>query len=182
MAQGKNYSAIVSIQRIQNRALYGQYIAKKRKLDSTNTSGVQSERWLFHGTKESAISHINETNFNRSLSGQNGIQNLYLFIIMLISDHFSATMYGHGCYFARDASYSHRYSSVDSQPQKRMYLVRVLTGEYTQGAGAMMVPPPKFPNDPTVPYDSVVDNTTNPAIFVVFFDADAYPEYLLTYT
>ena len=63
-----------------------------------------------------------------------------------------------------------------------MYLVRVLTGEYTRGAHAMMVAPPKDPNDATVPYDSVVDNTANPSIYVVFFDADAYPEYLITYT
>ena len=62
-----------------------------------------------------------------------------------------------------------------------MYLVRVLTGEYTQGANAMIVAPPKDPSDATVLYDSVVDNTANPTIFVVFYDADAYPEFLITY-
>ena len=62
-----------------------------------------------------------------------------------------------------------------------MYLVRVLTGEYTTGSGTMMVAPPKDPKDPTVPFDSVVDDATNPGIFVVFFDAGAYPEYLITY-
>lgn len=65
---------------------------------------------------------------------------------------------------------------------KHMYLVRVLVGEFTQGARDMIVPPPKDPNDPTVLYDSVVDNVSNPTIFVVFYDADAYPEYLITYT
>ena len=64
---------------------------------------------------------------------------------------------------------------------KRMYLVRVLVGEYTQGISSMIVAPPKGPNDATVLYDSVVDNTSNPSIFVVFYDADAYPEYLITY-
>ena len=62
-----------------------------------------------------------------------------------------------------------------------MYLVRVLVGEYTKGISSMIVAPPKDPNDATVLYDSVVDNTSNPAIFVVFYDADAYPEYLITY-
>lgn len=62
-----------------------------------------------------------------------------------------------------------------------MYLVRVLTGEYTIGDGSMYVPPPKDPNDPTVLFDSVVDNMATPLIFVVFFDADVYPEYLITY-
>ena len=72
MTQGTNYTAIVKIQRIQNPGLYGQYASKKKYLDSRNPSSVQNERWLFHGTKESAISHINQTNFNRSLRGQNG--------------------------------------------------------------------------------------------------------------
>ena len=73
MMQGKNYTAIAKIQRVQNPALYGQYASKKKYLDSRNQSSVQNERWLFHGTKESAISHINQTNFNRSLRGQNGM-------------------------------------------------------------------------------------------------------------
>ena len=88
---------------------------------------------------------------------------------------------GQGCYFARDASYSNGYASADPQQQKHMYLVRVLTGQYTVGSHTMMVAPPKDPNDPTVPFDSVVDNMANPSIYVVFFDADAYPEYLITY-
>ena len=45
----------------------------------------------------------------------------------------------------------------------------------------MIVAPPKDPNDETVLFDSVVDYIANPSIFVVFYDADAYPEYLITY-
>ena len=73
MTQGTNYTAIVKIQRIQNPALYGQYAAKKKYLDAHNPSGVQNERWLFHGTKESSVPQINKTNFNRSFRGQNGM-------------------------------------------------------------------------------------------------------------
>ena len=80
MTQGVNYTAIAKIQRIQNPVLYGQYASKKKYLDSRNQSSVQNERWLYHGTKESAISHINQTNFNRSLRGQNGMH----FIIAII--------------------------------------------------------------------------------------------------
>ena len=92
------------------------------------------------------------------------------------------TVYGQGIYFARDASYSVNYAPANWQGMKRIYLVRVLTGEFTSGSNAMIVAPPKDPNDPTVPFDSVVDNTSSPSIFVVFYDADAYPEYLITYT
>ena len=45
----------------------------------------------------------------------------------------------------------------------------------------MIVAPPKDPSDPAVLFESVVNTTSNPSIFVVFYDADAYPEYLITY-
>ena len=73
MTPGSNYTSIIKIQRVQNPALYGQYAAKKKSLDAHNPKGTQNERWLFHGTKESSISKINQTNFNRSFRGQNGM-------------------------------------------------------------------------------------------------------------
>ena len=78
MTRGRNYTSIVKIQCVQNPGLYGQYTSKKKYLDSRNPSSVQNERWLFHGTKEGTISHINRTNFNRSLSGQNGMHHVHL--------------------------------------------------------------------------------------------------------
>ena len=58
-----------------------------------------------------------------------------------------------------------------------MYLARVLTGVYTTGQSSFLEPPPKDPRNPVVLYDSVVDNVQNPTIFVIFHDAQAYPEY-----
>ena len=86
-------------------------------------------------------------------------------------------------YFARDASYSARdtYSQADSNGYKYMYRVRVLTGEFAKGDSTMIVPPPKDPKKPNLQYDSVVDNISNPQIFVVFYDACAYPDYLITF-
>ena len=89
-----------------------------------------------------------------------------------------------GLYFARDASYSARgtYSRPDTDGNKYIYLVRVLTGEYTVGNSSMKVPPAKDPSkDPNILFDSTVDNTTDPQIFVVFFDWQAYPEYLIVF-
>ena len=62
-----------------------------------------------------------------------------------------------------------------------MYFGCVLTGKYTKGNSSMLVPPPKSPNNLNVLYDSVVDNVGSPSIFVVFYDPQAYPEYLITY-
>ena len=62
-----------------------------------------------------------------------------------------------------------------------MYLARVLVGQYCVGNGSMIVPPPKDPFRPEILYDSVVDHVANPSIFVVFYDFQCYPEYLITF-
>ena len=62
-----------------------------------------------------------------------------------------------------------------------MYLAKVLVGEYCVGDPSMIVPPPKYPWKPEILYDSVVDNRSSPNIFVVFFDNQCYPEYLITF-
>lgn len=53
------------------------------------------------------------------------------------------------------------------------YLCLVLTGKYTDGS----------PNLKDVPEgnNSVVDDSTNPSVHVVFNDEQAYPEYLIQY-
>ncbi len=97
---------------------------------------------------------------------------------------FAAKAYGVGTYFARDASYSasSTYSQPDSKGQKYIYLARVLVGEYTVGSSSMMVPPAKDPQkDVNVLFDSLVNNTSDPTIFVVGPDAHSYPEYLITF-
>ena len=62
-----------------------------------------------------------------------------------------------------------------------MFLARVLVGEYTKGNSGMIVPPPKNPSRPEIIYDSVVDNPSNPSVFVVFNDTQCYPKYLITF-
>ena len=91
-------------------------------------------------------------------------------------------MYGNGVYFARDASYStqNKYSPPDATGHRCMYLARVLAGEYTEGRQGMITPPPKG-SDATDVYDTVVDNRTDPTIFVVFYDNQCYPDYLITF-
>lgn len=65
--------------------------------------------------------------------------------------------------------------------KRYIYLARVLTGFYTKGDSYMRVPPPRHPKDPSVLFDSVVDQVRGPSIFVVFHDGQAYPEYLITF-
>ncbi|XP_070569403.1 protein mono-ADP-ribosyltransferase PARP14-like [Ptychodera flava] len=154
----------VQIQRIQNEKLYRQYIRNKQNIDAKNPQGTVNERRLFHGTSADTIEKINSGGFNRIFAGE------------------KATPYGKGTHFAVQASYSAGgYAARDTSGTMYMYVARVLTGEFTLGNSEMIVPPYKNPNDPTDRYDSVVDNQTNPIMFVVFQDDMAYPEYLITF-
>lgn len=62
-----------------------------------------------------------------------------------------------------------------------MYLARVLVGEYTTGSEGVIVPPAKSASNVTDTYDTVVDDVSNPSIYVVFYDWQCYPEYLITF-
>lgn len=94
----------------------------------------------------------------------------------------AAAVYGKGTYFAVDPKYSaNGYAAPDSSGHKRMYLARVLVGDFTQGKAGMITPPNKgLGNSPDL-YDSVTDSATKPTMFVVFKDNQAYPEYLITF-
>lgn len=89
---------------------------------------------------------------------------------------------GNGTYFAVDSSYSARgYSKADAQGNKRMYLARVLVGDYTQGHPGWIIPPAKPSGRCADLYDSVTDNTSIPTTFLIFNDVQAYPEFLITF-
>lgn len=84
-------------------------------------------------------------------------------------------------YFASKASYSMGYTTPDSNGLRHMYLARVVVGFYTLGRKGLLVPPPLSAEQPEALFDSVVDNTANPNVFVVFRDSQCYPEYLITF-
>lgn len=89
--------------------------------------------------------------------------------------------YGNGVYFACNASYSMRYAKRQLTLAPKMYLAKVLVGEYTTGAPGLKAPPLKNDsNNPGLRYDSVVDNLLIPKMFIIFQDNQYYPEYLLT--
>ena len=46
----------------------------------------------------------------------------------------------------------------------------------------MLVAPSKNLSDPNEKFDSVVDDTGNPSIYVMFQDYEYYTEYLITFT
>lgn len=154
---------IRKIERIQNQFLWQSYQVKKKQMDIKN-GHTNNEKLLFHGTDAASVPQINQHGFNRSFAGKN------------------AACYGRGTYFAVDASYSanDKYSIPDSKGRKRIYVVRVLTGDYTHGQTGMLTPPSKNSDNTKDTYDSVTDDINQPKLFVIFSDYQAYPEYLVT--
>ncbi|XP_073770749.1 protein mono-ADP-ribosyltransferase PARP14 [Danio rerio] len=155
-------SNIIKIERVQNSTLWRNYMIKKEELEDKNQH-KNNERHLFHGTGSNKTDQINHHGFNRSYAGMHG------------------AMYGNGSYFAVDPRYSARgYSKPDANGHKRMYLARVLVGDFTQGSSGLLVPPAKSSSNADL-YNSVTDNMSNPTMFVIFNDVQAYPEYLITF-
>ncbi len=79
-------------------------------------------------------------------------------------------MYGYGVYFHEHAKYSSNYARSDVSNERTMFLARVLIGNTCIGTPSMKVPPEG--------YDTTTDGLH---IFVVYHDAGAYGEYLITY-
>ncbi|XP_058046638.1 zinc finger CCCH-type antiviral protein 1-like isoform X2 [Ahaetulla prasina] len=156
----KNYK-IRKIERIQNPSLWQVYQWQKEQMKKKKGGQIIDERLLFHGTNRSSVKSICTDNFDWRLCGTNG------------------TVYGKGSYFARDANYSDNYCPAKDD-EKVMFLAQVLVGEFVVGHPIYTRPPAKL-TDVLNSYDSCVDNTLNPSIFVIFEKHQAYPAYLIFY-
>ncbi|XP_047433891.1 protein mono-ADP-ribosyltransferase PARP14-like [Mugil cephalus] len=158
--------SILKIERVQNIRLLQIYEAQKKHISEKDIHGRGAgEKLLYHGTSKDNCDSIINNGFNRSFSGRN------------------ANAYGHGTYFAVNASYSAHttYATPAADGSQTMFVAQVLTGTYTQGNGNMRVPPPRNSQKLHDLYDSVVDQTHNPSIYVIFSDNQAYPAYLITF-
>uniref|UniRef100_A0A8C5BK85 Poly [ADP-ribose] polymerase n=1 Tax=Gadus morhua TaxID=8049 RepID=A0A8C5BK85_GADMO len=153
------------IQRIQSKDQWQRYALQKQVLDEKYPHN-KNEMDLYHGTTAEICRKVNSNGFNRSFCGRN------------------ATLYGNGTYFAKQSWYScnDKYSNPDAQGLKYMYQARVLVGKPCLGTPGMVEPAPLDPNNPySGLHDCAVNNVQNPFIYVVFSDAGAYPDYLISY-
>ncbi|NXI80759.1 PAR14 polymerase, partial [Rhipidura dahli] len=156
---------IEKIERVQNPYFWKAYQIKKCEMDKKNGSR-NNEKKLFHGTSKESLTLINKHGFNRSYAGMH------------------AANFGNGTYFAVNASYSANdtYSKPDVNGRKYMYLARVLVGEYSQGIRGAITPAAKNAGNSVDLFDSSTDNVSQPSMFIIFNDIQAYPEYLITFT
>ncbi|KAG8538000.1 hypothetical protein GDO81_023453 [Engystomops pustulosus] len=147
--------------RLQNSFLWNMYQGQKEQMKKLNQGRDVKEIRLFHGTDKTFVDAICNHNFDWRICGTHG------------------TVYGQGSYFARDASYSHDYSTPTSGGSRMMFVARVLVGDYVKGNPQMKRPPTRLFSSRF--YDSCVDDATDPSIYVVFEKHQIYPEYLLEY-
>ncbi|XP_015272705.1 PREDICTED: poly [ADP-ribose] polymerase 12-like [Gekko japonicus] len=147
--------------RNQNPSLWQVFQWQKEQMRKKNGGKMVDERLLFHGTSASHLHDICGQNFDWRICGTHG------------------TLYGKGSYFAKDAIYSHQYCQPDTS-FKRMFVGRVLVGDYVQGNAAYLRPPPRTDQRNSF-YDSCVDNLLDPSIFVIFEKHQIYPEYVIEY-
>lgn len=154
---------ILSIKRIENGELWMNYVSKREKMNMRKTFGGNvMELQLFHGTNEDIVDAICRQGFDFRFSGSK-----------------VGHKYGKGSYFAKMAQTADSYT--DFGRKKRMFVVRVLAGEYTLGETSFVRPPSRNPSDPFELFDSCVDNVRNPNIFVIFTFDQVYPEYVIEY-
>ncbi|XP_051636788.1 protein mono-ADP-ribosyltransferase PARP11 isoform X2 [Manacus candei] len=171
---------IKRIKRIQNLDLWEFFCRKKAQLKKKRGVPTINEQMLFHGTSNEFVEAICIHNFDWRINGMH------------------AAVYGKGTYFARDASYSSHFCKESMKhgdtfqihgvnlqphlhrPDKVMFLARVLTGDYIGGDSKYIRPPSKDGSFVNL-YDSCVDNTWNPKIFVIFDANQIYPEYLIEF-
>ncbi|XP_054672312.1 protein mono-ADP-ribosyltransferase PARP10 isoform X1 [Grus americana] len=155
--------SIVKVEKLIHPLLYKQYQLKKASMEKACAGGAV-EQILFHGTTEISSREICLHGFNRSFCGKN------------------AALYGLGVYFAVQAAVSvqEQYSPCSADGSKYVFVAKVLTGQYAVGAQGLRAPPLREGAGAPLRYDSVVDNPLQPAIFVIFNDTQAYPQYLIT--
>ncbi|NXL63137.1 PAR12 polymerase, partial [Chordeiles acutipennis] len=157
----KDY-CIHQLKRIQNPTLWQVFQWQKEQMKKLNKTNWVDERLLFHGTSPSHMPAICEQNFDWRICGTHG------------------TNYGKGSYFARDASYSHKYCSSRTGLYS-MFVARVLVGNFVQGNPKYLRPPPR-PSNSNRLFDSCVDDLKDPSIFVIFEKHQIYPAYILEYS
>ncbi|KAB7501409.1 Poly [ADP-ribose] polymerase 12, partial [Armadillidium nasatum] len=157
-----NVYNILKIERIQNPFAYKAFLIKVQQMKVIyKNDAIIDIRQLFHGTGSDIVPKICDENFDWRLHGSS-----------------SGQAYGRGTYFAMQSSYSHNYAKPAANGDRFMFVAKVAVGTTTQGNSGITRPPINVHYN--LPYDSTVDNVSNPSIIVKYERQEYYPEYLVT--
>ncbi|XP_048249388.1 protein mono-ADP-ribosyltransferase PARP14-like [Haliotis rufescens] len=145
--------SIVKVERVQNEELFRRYLAKKGR----NASFCEEKLW-YHCNTTDSINLINKHGVNLNFC-RNQREPL-----------------GEGIYFTAFDP----ITKTQTDGSQYAYLCRVLVGKNAKGVPGLRDPTSQ-PADDSSFYHSVVDDVGKPSTYVVFSDAQVYPEYLVTY-
>lgn len=174
--------------------MFQQYMAHRQNLPQRPS---ESERTLYRLVLQAnQLDDMCAQGFNRSHTDSackiftSTKKRIFIFLSVTVS------AYGHGCHFYCKAIDIDRTATLLAQnhqsppiilqqqqqqqqqttskaPVRYLFVCKVLVGRYTRGDASMKTCP--------TGYDSLVDNTNAPEIFVTHQDAQVLPEYLITY-
>ena len=144
---GSHAPTVVNVFRCHNPTMEQAYTAQKRQMGQH----ANERKGLFHGTKEDAVYAVLEEGYRKECNKRSG--------------------FGHGTYFARDASYSlSGYAPPTDNADQYLLVNDVLVGSMGQKNGGRRVSPL---------VDTTVDSTLHPTIFCVHQNDRAIPRYLV---
>lgn len=190
---------------------------KQQYIESGGPTSCHYERLLWHGTSAANVITIAHQGTQTtsldccqkaSYSGW-GEPKWYVFsptCLGFLRQFGKRQAYGDGIYFSSSSRYSSNraFSTPDHKGHQRMFLARVLVGEYHQGKEnekeknkqgregtltnhhpilgheGLKIPHNK-PRNKNVQYESVVDSLHYPSIFVIFKDDQAYAEFVVVF-
>ena len=157
------------VQRVENGPQHEFFSAYKRAVEremGSTFNHAKHVRLLFHGTSEEAVQSIIQSNTAGFLP--------------MLAGSTTGALYGDGTYFASSASYSNNYACRLASGQKQMLIAEVVVGRWALGKKGDKVYP-LLPGEKYRRYDSLVNDESNPTIFVVQHSSAAYPAYLISY-
>lgn len=158
---------IEKIERIQNKQLWKRY-KNQVKVSLLIKNVKENEHHLFHGTRQTNPNEIYD--------------NVELNDIGFDMRYCSSGMWGRGIYFAVNAKYSKDgYAYKNSNGTHSLFYARVALGECIQlpNNGNLIMPPEKSGSKGR--YDSIKGNSNDSDIYIIYENARAYPEYLITF-
>ena len=165
---------VISVERIENSMLRQVYDAKLEEIASANHAPIEeSERdWVFYSVDESMAKQIIDYGFTKSCKGG------------------APLPFGQGIYFAASAisaadperASSCPASTIVAEPNaeglRHVFLVRAAIGQYCVGSSGAPTPDARPDGRP---YDSTVDDMSDPSMFVTYGNAQQFPEYLIRF-
>jgi hypothetical protein len=147
---------IISIERIENYLLWISYSNKHQILQNYG-----KEMKLFHGTAVTLIPTIAKCGFDFRVSSLGGA-------------------YGGGTYFSPSSAKSNGYTKPDPNGVKKMFVVRVSVGDsIVETSTTPGIREPRKNTNTNRPYDTII--SSNNLEYIVFDNAQSYPEYIITY-